>query len=159
MKRLIFDIFVLGTRIMSPGRKCRSSDRFPELTMCFMSTLFTSTVSFDARRNKRSSLVLALSFTPPAMVTVTTVIEAVTIAGGVNDRARTSELLLFRRASKDTVEVKRVDMKHMVSSGNLSEDLHLRPGDMILVPRTNMSKISRFIPFPSLGMYFNPAVH
>ena len=89
----------------------------------------------------------------------TTVIEAVTIAGGVNDRARTSELLLFRRVSKDTVEVKRVDMKHMVSSGNLSEDLHLRPGDMILVPRTNMSKISRFIPFPSLGMYFNPAVH
>jgi polysaccharide export outer membrane protein len=89
----------------------------------------------------------------------TTVIEAVTMAGGLNDRARSSELLLFRRISKDTVEVKRVDMKRMVSMKDLSEDLHLRPGDMILVSRTNMSKISRFIPFPSLGMYFNPAVH
>jgi polysaccharide export outer membrane protein len=88
----------------------------------------------------------------------TTVIQAITMAGGLNDRARSSELLLFRRVSKDTVEVKRVDMKHMVSIKDLSEDLHLRSGDMILVPRTNMSKISRFIPFPSLGMYFNPAV-
>jgi polysaccharide export outer membrane protein len=89
----------------------------------------------------------------------TTVIQAVTFAGGLNDRARSSEILVFRRVSKDTVEVKKVDMKHMVSSENLSEDLHLQPGDMVLVPRSSMSKISRFIPFPSLGMYFNPAVH
>jgi polysaccharide export outer membrane protein len=88
----------------------------------------------------------------------TTVVQAVTVAGGLNDRAKSSEILLFRRVSEDLVEVKRVDMKHMVSTANLSEDLHLQPGDMILVPRNAMSKISRFIPFPSLGMYFNPAV-
>ena len=89
----------------------------------------------------------------------TTVVQAVTIAGGLNDRAKSSEVLLFRRISNDLVEVKKVDMKAMLSAKNLSEDLHLRPGDMILIPRTNISKISRFIPFPSLGMYFNPAVH
>ena len=88
----------------------------------------------------------------------TTVIQAVTVAGGLNDRARSTELLLFRRISKDTVEVKRVDMKHMMSMKDLSEDLHLQSGDMILVPRTNFSKIAKFIPFPSMGMYFNPAV-
>jgi polysaccharide biosynthesis/export protein len=89
----------------------------------------------------------------------TTVIQAITIAGGLNDRARSSELLVFRRISEETVEVKRVDMKHMVSMKNLSEDLHLQAGDMILVPRNKMSKIGRFIPYPSTGMYFNPAIH
>jgi polysaccharide export outer membrane protein len=89
----------------------------------------------------------------------TTVIQAVTIAGGLNDRGKSSEVLLFRRVSKDTVEVKRVDIKRMVSSKDLSEDMHLREGDMILVPRSNMSKIARFIPVPTLGMYFNPLIH
>ncbi|HEY2384473.1 MAG TPA: polysaccharide biosynthesis/export family protein [Terriglobia bacterium] len=88
----------------------------------------------------------------------TTVVQAVTLAGGLNDRALNSQILLFRRVSKDLVEVKKVDMKHMVNSGNLSEDMHLQPGDMILVPRNKMSKISRFIPFPSLGMYFSPSI-
>lgn len=88
----------------------------------------------------------------------TTVVQAVTVAGGLNDRAKSSELLVFRRVSKDLVEVKRVDMKAMVNTANLSEDLHLQSGDMILVPRSKMSKISKFIPFPNLGMYFNPAI-
>src|SRR6516162_10119405 len=70
----------------------------------------------------------------------TTVMQAVTIAGGLSDRARSSQLLLFRRVSQDTVEVKKIDVKRMVRNLDLSEDLHLRPGDMILVPRSNMSK-------------------
>jgi polysaccharide export outer membrane protein len=88
----------------------------------------------------------------------TTVMQAVTIAGGLSDRARSSQLLLFRRVSQDTVEVKKIDVKRMVRNLDLSEDLHLRPGDMILVPRSNMSKISRFIPYPSMGMYFSPTI-
>ena len=86
----------------------------------------------------------------------TTVVQAVTIAGGMNDRAKSSDVLLFRRYSDDLVEVKKVNIRRMLSAMDLNEDLHLRAGDMILVPRTAMSKISRFIPLPSLGMYFNP---
>ena len=36
----------------------------------------------------------------------TTVLEAITIAGGVSDKSRTSQVLLFRRVSNDWVEVK-----------------------------------------------------
>jgi len=86
----------------------------------------------------------------------TTVVQAVTIAGGLSDRAKSSEILLFRRYSDDLVEVKKVNIKRMLSAMDLTEDLHLRAGDMILVPRTTISKISRFIPVPSLGMYFSP---
>jgi polysaccharide export outer membrane protein len=86
----------------------------------------------------------------------TTVVQAVTIAGGMSDRAKSSEILLFRRYSDDLMEVKKVNIKQMLSAMNLTEDLHLRAGDMILVPRTTISKISRFVPVPGLGMYFNP---
>jgi polysaccharide biosynthesis/export protein len=86
----------------------------------------------------------------------TTVSQAVAIAGGFNDRAKNSEILVFRRVSDQWVEVQKVNLKQMVSRGDLSEDLHLHPGDMILVPRTTMSKLSRFIPVPTLGAYINP---
>jgi len=86
----------------------------------------------------------------------TTVVEAVTVAGGVTDKSKTSKVLLFRRVSDDWVEVKEVDMKRMLRERDLSEDLHLHPGDMILVPKSALSKITRFIPVPTLGLYFNP---
>ncbi|PYS54376.1 MAG: hypothetical protein DMG13_08440 [Acidobacteria bacterium] len=86
----------------------------------------------------------------------TTVVEAVTVAGGVTDKSKTSKVLLFRRVSDDWVELKEVDMKRMLRERDLSEDLHLHPGDMILVPKSALSKITRFIPVPTLGLYFNP---
>jgi polysaccharide export outer membrane protein len=89
----------------------------------------------------------------------TTLAQAVTMAGGLSDRAKSTELLLFRRVSKYLVEVKRVDLKRVLRGEDLTEDLHLVPGDMILVPRTTMSKIARYIPLPSLGAYINPIQH
>jgi polysaccharide export outer membrane protein len=86
----------------------------------------------------------------------TTVIQAVSMAGGFSDRAKTGQVLVFRRVSDEWAEVKKVDMKRMLGRQELLEDLHLRPGDMVLVPKSSMSKIARFIPVPSLGMFFNP---
>ena len=86
----------------------------------------------------------------------TTVTQAITMAGGLSDRSKSSEVLVFRRVSDEWVEVKTINLKQMLNAKNLSEDLHLRPGDMILVPRSGFSKIARFIPVPSLGAYFNP---
>jgi polysaccharide export outer membrane protein len=86
----------------------------------------------------------------------TTVTQALAIAGGFTDKSKTREVLLFRRVSDEWAEVKRIDVKKMFGKGDLSEDLHLRPGDMVLVSKSTMSKIARFIPVPSMGMYFNP---
>jgi polysaccharide export outer membrane protein len=86
----------------------------------------------------------------------TTVSQAVAIAGGFDDNAKHSQVLLFRRVSNDWVEVKKIDLKQMLQAANLSEDLHLRPGDMLFVPKNALSKVRPWIPYPSLGMYFNP---
>ena len=44
----------------------------------------------------------------------TTVTEAVAIAGGFNDQARHSQVVLFRRVSGDLVESRVLDVKHML---------------------------------------------
>jgi polysaccharide export outer membrane protein len=85
----------------------------------------------------------------------TTVTQAVAIAGGFNDNAKHSQVLLFRRVSNDWVEVKKLDVKQMLQAANLNEDLHLRPGDMLFVPKNAVSKIRPWIPYPTLGMYLN----
>jgi polysaccharide export outer membrane protein len=85
----------------------------------------------------------------------TTVTQGLAIAGGFNDNARHSQVLLFRQASNDWVEVKKLNLKHMFRAQNLSEDLHLRPGDMLFVPKSAVAKIKPWIPYPSLGMYLN----
>jgi polysaccharide export outer membrane protein len=76
----------------------------------------------------------------------TTVTEAVTMAGGFTGSAKHSEVLLFRRVSEGWVQVTRVDVKRMLHAKNLREDLHLRPGDMVFVPKNRVSKIKEWLP-------------
>jgi polysaccharide biosynthesis/export protein len=83
----------------------------------------------------------------------TTASEAVAVAGGVTEKARHSEVLLFRRVSDDWVEVLRIDLKAMLSKGQLGEDVHLRPGDMLYVPQNRLSKLKPFLPIWSVGTF------
>jgi polysaccharide export outer membrane protein len=83
----------------------------------------------------------------------TTVTQAMAIAGGFNDNAKHSQVLLFRRASNDWVEVRKLNFKQILKAENRSEDVRLQPGDMLFVPKSAISKIKPWIPYPSLGMY------
>lgn len=87
----------------------------------------------------------------------TTTAEAVAIAGGLRDSAKHSEVLLFHRVPGGWAQVKKLNMKKMLKEGNLDEDAYLQPGDFLYVPKNTMSKISKFIPTSSLGLYANPA--
>ncbi len=88
--------------------------------------------------------------------TNTTVLEAVGIAGGFNEKSRHSEVLLFRRVSDQWMPVKVLNVKEMVKSGNLSEDLRLHPGDMIFVPKNTVSKVQPWLQilWPSWGFRY-----
>ncbi len=88
----------------------------------------------------------------------TTLTQAVAIAGGFTESSKHSQVWLFRRVSNDWVETQKFDLKKMLKSGNLREDAHLRPGDMLYVPRNTYSKVKRFIPVATLGTYFNPGL-
>jgi len=84
----------------------------------------------------------------------TSVTEALAIAGGLTQASKHSEVLLFRRVGDGSfVEARKLNVKKMLKSGNLSEDMYLHPGDMLFVPQNTISKIDRFIPTSSLGVY------
>ena len=89
----------------------------------------------------------------------TTVSQAVALAGGFTNTAKHSQVVLFRRVSDDWAETKVLDMKKMLETKNLGEDLHLRSGDMIYVPQNRISKIERFLPIPhaSAGVLVDPS--
>lgn len=84
-----------------------------------------------------------------------TVSEAVAIAGGFTPRAKHSQVVLFRRVSDDVVESRVLDVKSLLRSRNLAEDVYLRPGDMLFVPQNVMSKVKQYIPASGLGLYLN----
>ncbi len=86
----------------------------------------------------------------------TTLTQAIAIAGGFNESSKHSQVLLFHRISNDWVEVKVVDVKKMFQAANLTEDLHLQPGDMFFVPQNRISKIKKWIPYTSVSAGVNP---
>ena len=76
----------------------------------------------------------------------TTVVQAIAIAGGFTDAAKHSQVLLFRRVSADMVSAKILNVKQMLNSRNLNEDVHLQPGDTLYVPKNTLSKIQPYLP-------------
>jgi polysaccharide biosynthesis/export protein len=88
----------------------------------------------------------------------TTATQAIAIAGGFVDFAKSKQVILFRRYTDDTVEVKVLNLKKVLSKKDLTEDLMLQPGDMLYVPKTFMATIDRFLPRSSIGTYFAPAL-
>ena len=86
-----------------------------------------------------------------------TVTEAVAIAGGFNEKSKHSRVVLYRPTSGG-YEAKVLNVKKLLATRNLSEDLQVQPGDLVYVPQNSFSKIRPFIPTPNAGVgaYYNP---
>jgi polysaccharide biosynthesis/export protein len=82
--------------------------------------------------------------------------QAIQVAGGLKDGAKTSNIILFRSTSNGWVEVKNINMKQILAGKDMREDVRLRPGDMFLVPKGAFAKIAPFIPRANVGTYFQP---
>jgi len=85
----------------------------------------------------------------------TTATEAVAMAGGFMESAKHSQVLLFRRVNDSWIEVKNLDLKHILQGHDVNEDLDLKPGDMLYVPQNFISKIKKFIPNYGMGSYYD----
>jgi protein involved in polysaccharide export with SLBB domain len=85
----------------------------------------------------------------------TTVAEAVQIAGGFTHEAKHSQVVLFRRVNEDLLETRLLNLKRMLKESRLDEDAHVQSGDMVFVPQNKLSKISRFLTRPAVGLYMN----
>jgi len=85
-----------------------------------------------------------------------TLTEAIAVAGGFQDSAKHSQVLLFRKLNDQWTEAKLFDLKKMEKTGNLKEDPFLHPGDMLFVPKNTFSKIKFLIPTGSVGTFLSP---
>ena len=87
-----------------------------------------------------------------------TALQAVLLAGGFKDSAKSSQILLFRKLNAETAEVKILNFKTLTRTSDLENDLTLQPGDMLLVPRNRISKIERYVRLASLATFLSPLV-
>jgi polysaccharide export outer membrane protein len=87
-----------------------------------------------------------------------TAIQAVMLAGGFKDSAKSSQIVVFRKLNADTAEVRTLNFKTLRRTSDLENDLTLQPGDMILVPRNRISKIERYVRLASLAAFLNPII-
>lgn len=88
-----------------------------------------------------------------------TVAEAVAVAGGMTMQTAKTQVFLFHRASKDWVEVKKVNLKDVLKGKNVNEDAMVMPGDMIYVPEKFIANFRKYVPYTVgalAGSYLQP---
>ncbi len=85
-----------------------------------------------------------------------TAVQAVLLAGGFKDSAKSSQILVFRKLNAEMAEVRSLNFKTLKRTSDLENDLTLQPGDMILVPRNRISKIERYVRLASLAAFLSP---
>jgi protein involved in polysaccharide export with SLBB domain len=87
-----------------------------------------------------------------------TVTQAIAVAGGFAATGKT-QVFLYRSVSSNWAEVRELKIKDILNGKNISEDLHLRPGDMIFVPEKAITKFQRYVPY-NIGISpYSPPLH
>jgi len=85
-----------------------------------------------------------------------TAIQAIMLAGGMKETAKSSQVVVFRKINSDTAEVKLLNLKNIRRTSDLENDLTLQAGDMVFVPRDKISKIERFMKLASVAAFMAP---
>ena len=85
-----------------------------------------------------------------------TAVQAIMLAGGMKETAKSSQVVVFRKINSDVAEVKLLNLKNIRRTSDLENDLTLQPGDMVFVPRDKISKIERFMRLASVAAFIAP---
>ena len=104
-------------------------------------------------------VVVAGQVTTPGKIELrenTTAMQAILLAGGFLASAQSGQVLLFRKINSDTAEVKVLKLTSIHKTEQLEHDAQLESGDMLLVPRNKVEKISRYMKLFNIGAYINP---
>jgi polysaccharide export outer membrane protein len=108
---------------------------------------------------QRPFFVVAGEVTQPGKIEMrerVTAIQAIMLAGGLKETARSSQVIVFRQINSDMAEVKLLNLKSIRRTSDLEQDLTLQPGDMVYVPRDKLSKVERFMRLASVAAFMTP---
>lgn len=85
-----------------------------------------------------------------------TALQAIMLAGGMKESAKSSQVVVFRAINSDLAEVKVLNLKNFRRTSDLENDLTLQAGDMVYVPRDKWSKVERFMRLVSVAALITP---
>jgi len=85
-----------------------------------------------------------------------TALQAIMLAGGMKESAKSSQVVLLRKINSEIAEVKLLNLKNIRRTSDLENDLTLQPGDIVFVPRDKISKIERFMRVASVAAFIAP---
>ena len=85
-----------------------------------------------------------------------TALQAIMLAGGFKDQAKSSQIVVFRRLNSELSEIKLLNFKHVAKKGSKFQDLTLQPGDMLMVPQNTITRIELYMKAANVGLFFNP---
>jgi polysaccharide export outer membrane protein len=75
----------------------------------------------------------------------TTVLQSISQAGGIRETAKTKQVLVLRKADDGKVAAIQVDLESALKGGDRSQDILLRPNDIVFVPKSTISNINTWI--------------
>ncbi len=81
-----------------------------------------------------------------------TVLEAIAVAGGLATTSTTHAYLFHR--SEGGYKVEKIDLKPILNGKDLRENAMMQPGDMIVVPESNITKFRKYVPYSVGATYF-----
>ena len=82
-----------------------------------------------------------------------TLVEGIALSGGFKDSAHRTQVLLLRKTPSGMAEVKLYDLRKMMSPAGIVEDVTLKSGDMLVIPRNTVSKIEPYVRLSEAGLY------
>ena len=80
-------------------------------------------------------------------------VEALAISGGLKDSSKRNQVVLMHKTGPDLAEVHLLDVGKLMSGTNIREDVAVRPGDMIIVPKNFISRLEPFVRLTETSLY------
>lgn len=74
-----------------------------------------------------------------------TVLQAVTVAEGLKETAQAGKTIILRRGASGSRTVLEVDLDSLMSGHDLAQDIALQAYDVVIVPRSGIANIDRWI--------------
>lgn len=76
----------------------------------------------------------------------TTILNAITLAGGFKDTARLNEVILVRREAADQPPfLVKLDLDKAMRGIDVRQDVYVQPYDMVLVPKSNIADVDLWV--------------
>jgi polysaccharide biosynthesis/export protein len=137
--QLVQDITVAG---LSPAeltqaltRKYARELKHPEITV-IMRTFEGQRIYVDGEVHKPGVV---------PFVARMTLLQSVSVAGGLKDTARSDEILLLRRGPEGKPEVFTLDLTRVFDGSDIGQDISLKPFDIVYVPKSAIANLDLWV--------------